>query len=301
MHDSPSGAGAPFVVDAALAAALVALQFPHWSHLPVRAADPQGWDNRTFRLGDRLSVRLPSAAGYEPQIDKEHHWLPVLARRLPLPVPEPVALGRPALGYPFRWSVYRWRDGTVAADARWEPSVLAADLGGFLAALRDVPPDGGPPAGGHSLFRGGPLAHYAGEAVRALDRLPAGAAPGARDVLDRALASRWRRDPVWVHGDVAVNNLLVRDGRLAAVLDWGCSAVGDPACDTVPAWTMFDGAARRTFRAATALDADTWDRGRGWALWKAAITAADPGAAAAGRSAALATLAAVCRDATDDR
>ena len=96
----------------------------------------------------------------------------------------------------------------------------------------------------------------------------------ATDVLDLALASGWDRPPVWVHGDVAPSNLLVAEGKLKAVIDFGCSAVGDPACDLVMAWTYFGDDSRATFRNGVALDAGTWARARGWALWKAVITVA---------------------------
>ncbi len=86
------------------------------------------------------------------------------------------------------------------------------------------------------------------------------------------MTTSWDHDPVWFHGDVAAGNLLVRDGRLAAVIDFGSSGVGDPACDTVIAWTCFSGASRARFRAELDADPATWSRGRGWALWKALIT-----------------------------
>lgn len=109
-------------IDADLVRALVADQFPAWAGLPVRPVDHDGWDNRTFRLGDDLSVRMPSARGYVEQVAKEHAWLPRLAPQLPLPIPEPVARGVPGCGYPFPWSVYRWLEGT--------PLVLAVGGGG---------------------------------------------------------------------------------------------------------------------------------------------------------------------------
>ena len=79
---------------------------------------------------------------------------------------------------------------------------------------------------------------------------------------------------MWVHGDVAASNLIVAGGRLQAVIDFGCAAVGDPACDLVFAWTGCTDDARTTFRDTLALDDATWARARGWALWKAVITLA---------------------------
>ena len=98
-------------ITAGLVARLIRAQFPQWAGLPVRPVDVDGWDNATFRLGEQLSVRLPSAAEYAGAIEKEQRWLPVLARQLPLPIPEPVAVGEPGCGFPRRWSVYRWIDG----------------------------------------------------------------------------------------------------------------------------------------------------------------------------------------------
>jgi aminoglycoside phosphotransferase (APT) family kinase protein len=264
----------PIDIDASLVARLVAAQFPQWAHLPITPAEPNGWDNRTFRLGREMSVRLPSAAAYAAQVRKEHRWLPMLAPRLPLPIPTPLAMGEPADGYPWNWSVYRWLEGTPASAARVDDlTELAVTLARFLFRLQQVDPAGGPPPGRHNFFRGGPLETYDAETRDAI--------AAVRDLVDAelataawetALAAAWHGPPVWVHGDVAAGNLLVRDGRLGAVIDFGGSAVGDPACDVTIAWTLLSGASREAFRAALPLDAATWARGRGWALWKALIT-----------------------------
>jgi aminoglycoside phosphotransferase (APT) family kinase protein len=290
-------------IDAALVATLVASQFPAWSGRPIQPIVPGGWDNRSFRLGDDLLVRLPSAQRYVAQVGKEQDWLPRLAPALPLPIPEPVAAGRPGAGYPWPWSVYRWIDGTpLAAVAAADVDLvrLADDLAAVLAALRVADTAGAPAAGADTFHRGGDLAVYDGEtraAVAALGTEIDGAAATA--VWDAALATRWHRPPVWVHGDVAAGNLLLRDGRLAAVIDFGSAAVGDPACDLAIAWTVFAGASRRRFRDAATLgtaplDAATWARARGWALWKALITCAgrnDGAAPAAARRVVAAVLA----------
>ena len=256
-----------------LVSRLVAAQFPRWAGLAVRPARPGGWDNVTFRLGPGLSVRLPSADGYAAQVDKEHRWLPFLAGRLPLPIPEPVARGVPGCGYPWPWSVYRWLEGEPATAERvGNLSRFAAELADFLAALYRVDPSGGPPPGPHNFFRGGPLAVYHAEAIEAIAALGDEVdADGAAEVWRAALAAPWPGPPVWVHGDVSPGNLLAAAGRLSAVIDFGCCAVGDPACDTAIAWTFFSGESRRVFRARLPVDQATWARGRGWALWKALI------------------------------
>lgn len=264
------------VIDAALVRRLVASQFPEWAALPVRPVELDGWDNRTFHLGDAMSVRMPSAEGYVPQVEKEHRWLPRLAPYLPLPIATPIAKGSPGHGYPWPWSVYRWLDGEPAAIAPiTDLRQFAIDLASFLSALYGIDATGGPAAGHHNSWRGGPLTVYDTETREAINTV--------RDELDAedttaiweaALASTWTGPPVWVHGDVAVGNLLVRDGQLAAVIDFGSSGVGDPACDMVIAWTLFTGESRGAFRATLGVDDGMWDRGRGWALWKALITIA---------------------------
>lgn len=264
-------------IDAALAERLVAAQFPQWADLPIRPVEFDGWDNRTFRLGDELSIRMPSAASYAPQVDKEHRWLLELAPQLPLPIPVPVGLGAATDEFPWAWSVYRWLDGEIAARARIRDlGEFAHALAAFLVALRTADAVGGPPAGAHNFFRGGAISVYDDETRRAIgilgDRVDGAA---ATEVWDAALATTWTAAPVWVHGDISAGNLLVRDGRLGAVIDFGSSAVGDPACDLAITWTFFHGASREAFRGAVDLDAATWARGRGWTIWKSLIVAAD--------------------------
>jgi aminoglycoside phosphotransferase (APT) family kinase protein len=198
----------------------------------------------------------------------------VLAPQLPLPIPTPVARGEPDAGYPYPWSVYRWLEGDLASKALvGDVARFAADLAAFLNALGRVDATDGPAAGEHNWFRGAPLGTYEGEALEAIDAL---GDEIRRDDVQRAwadaMSTSWERDPVWFHGDVAVGNLLVRDGRLGAVIDFGSSGVGDPACDTVIAWTFLSGSGRDRFRADLEVDAGTWSRGRGWALWKALIS-----------------------------
>jgi aminoglycoside phosphotransferase (APT) family kinase protein len=263
-------------IDAALARRLIDAQFPQWSHLAIEPVEVDGWDNRTFRLGSELSIRLPTGDWYAQQVDKEQHWLPVLAPQLPLPIPTPVARGEPAAGYPYSWSVYRWLDGDLASRARIDDLTgFAASLAAFLNALARIDATGGPEPGQHNFYRGGPLATYEAETLAAVDALGQEIPRDAvLRVWEDAMTTTWDRDPVWLHGDVASGNLLVRDGRLAAVIDFGSSGVGDPACDVVIAWTFLSGPSRDRFRADLDVDAATWSRGRGWALWKALITRA---------------------------
>jgi len=264
-------------INASLVRQLITAQFPQWAHLPIKPVEISGWDNRTFHLGDDMSVRLPSTEAYTAQVEKEHRWLPRLAPFLPLQIPIPVAKGVPGDRYPWQWSIYRWLDGESAtieriADLRQFATALAQ----FLVALQRIDPAGGPPPGWHNFHRGGSLEIYDSQTRQAISTL-AGTidSAAATAAWEAALNATWHGSPVWLHGDVSAGNLLVTRGRLSAVIDFGCAAVGDPACDVTIAWTLFSRESREAFRTALALDSATWSRGRGWALWKALITLAE--------------------------
>ncbi|MER5642989.1 aminoglycoside phosphotransferase family protein [Streptosporangium sp. NPDC002524] len=273
MVESPHSDGRAGI-DAALVKRLVAAQFPQWSALPVTPVEVDGWDNRTYRLGDEMTVRLPTAAGYVPAVDKEDRWLSVLAPSLPVAIPVPLAKGVPGEGYRFSWSIRGWLDGeTASLDRIGDLSGFAVSVAEFVLALQRVDATGGPRAGAHSFYRGASPAHYDDQTRRSLAALE-GRIDTARAsaVWDAALDATWSGPPVWFHGDLASGNLLVRDGKLSAVIDFGTSGVGDPACDLVIAWTMFSGESREAFRGAVGQEPATWARARGWALWKALIT-----------------------------
>ena len=264
-------------INVSLVRRLLATQFPQWADLPIKPVEVSGWDNRTFQLGAQMTVRLPSAAPYALQVEKEHRWLPKLAPLLPLPIPVPLAKGVSGEGYPWQWSVYWWLEGeTATAERIADLRQFATELADFLTALQRIDSAGGPPPGRHNFFRGGPLTVYDAEtrqAIAALDgRIDTDATSA---VWETALAATWHGSPVWLHGDVAAGNLLVKGGRLGAVIDFGTSGVGDPSCDLAIAWTLFGGESRDAFRAALQLDNATWARGRGWTLWKGLITLAE--------------------------
>lgn len=260
-------------IDATLVRRLVASQFPQWADLPVTPVRVDGWDNRTYRLGDEMTARLPTHESYTAAIHKEDRWLPLLAPALPVPVPVPLAKGAPGEGYPFPWSIRGWLDGDTARVDRIDHLAgFAVSIADFLLALQRVDAKDGPAAGAHSFHRGAPPAYYDDETRRSLGMLDGRIDTGlATAVWDAALGAAWDGPQVWFHGDVSSGNLLVRDGRLVAVIDFGTSGVGDPACDLVIAWTMFSGDDRAAFRHAVRQDPGTWARARGWALWKALI------------------------------
>jgi aminoglycoside phosphotransferase (APT) family kinase protein len=235
---------------------LVAEQFPVWAELPIEPVELQGWDNRTFRLGEELTVRLPSAEAYAAQIEKEHRWLPILAPRLRLPIPRPIALGSPTPQFPWPWSIRRWLPGRPAdRRSRFDPRSLADDLGTFLMDLQGLDATGGPPPGNHNFFRGGPLNVYSEETLEAISVLPARTDHArAHHIWNDALEAHWDQSPVWVHGDVTPSNLLILDGRLGGVIDFGSCAVGDPACDLAIGWTAFTARERDALQSHAGVD-----------------------------------------------
>ncbi|MFI6849610.1 aminoglycoside phosphotransferase family protein [Kitasatospora sp. NBC_00085] len=260
-------------IDETLVRRLVAGQFPRWAGLAVERLPSGGTVNAVYRLGDAMVVRLPMMSGGAEDVSMERRWLPRLAPLLPTAVPEVLGAGEPAEGYPWPWSVYRWLAGEhPEAGGLSEPVLLAQDLAGFVTAMRAVTLPGAPPA-----HRGGPLASLDAatrRAIEALRGLPEEGVDGAAVTAawEEALrAPGWAGPPVWLHADLMPGNLLVAGGRLSAVIDFGCTGVGDPACDLFPAWNLLPADARKTFREALEVDDATWTRGRGRTLSQALI------------------------------
>jgi aminoglycoside phosphotransferase (APT) family kinase protein len=253
--------------DASLARRLLAAQFPRWSGLPIATVDSAGTDNALYRLGDDMVVRLPRKASAASHNDKEYQWLPRLAPQLPLAVPVPLAIGEPAEGYPYQWSVRRWLAGESAII---DPIGVEAalDLANFITALQRIDAAGGPAPGAHNFGRGAPLITRDAATRSAIEELGSSIdADAATAAWGAALgAPAWKKSPVWIHGDLIPGNLLLERGRLCAVIDFGGLSVGDPACDVMAAWTVLFGESRDAFRVALAVDDATWERGRGWAL-----------------------------------
>ncbi len=251
---------------------LIAEQFPDWKDLPITPIPYSGTDNAIFRLGDGMVVRLPRIHWATAQVRKDHAWLPVLAPRLPLRVPTPLRIGAPGLGYPWRWAVHEWLPGVNALDAPVRDLKQAAlDLAALVAALRRIDITARQPTLGGG--RGGPLAGRDADVRAAIASLEgqvnADKVTAAwQDALD---APPWRGEPVCLHGDLSPGNLLVNDGRLAAVIDFGLLTAGDPATDLMVAWNYLTAETRPIFREALSIDDATWARGRGWALSVALI------------------------------
>ncbi|MBO0681628.1 MAG: aminoglycoside phosphotransferase family protein [Candidatus Dormibacteraeota bacterium] len=254
-------------IDDALVKRLIASQFPEYADRPLELVRSTGTVNAIYRLGDDLCVRLPRVANWAGDLAKELEWLPRLAPRLSLMIPASVGHGHATADYPFTWAIYRWIDGKPY-DGAVDERTAAEQLAGFVTELRamEVGPDA--PSGGRP-----PL--------RELDSVTRKAIAAARDVIDagaavtaweRALeAPPWDGVPVWIHTDLLRPNVLLRDGRLHAVIDFGGVGVGDPAADVVAAWAMFGPKGRGAYRAALDPDQGVWERARGYALHQAAL------------------------------
>jgi aminoglycoside phosphotransferase (APT) family kinase protein len=255
--------------DEALVRRLLADQFPHWSELPLERVASSGTDNALYRLGRDLVVRLPRIEWAAGGLDKEFEWLPRLAPLLTVEISVPLVKGTPAAGYPWEWSVWPWLDGdNPVVGAIPDSEALAQELAAFVTALHAVDPDGGPPAS-----RGVPLAQRDGDTRKAIAELEGLIDTKAVTAAWEAAldTTAWAGAPVWIHGDISPGNLLLRDRRLAAVIDFAGLGVGDPACDLIVAWNLLPPEARDVFRAELRIDDATWDRGRGWALSVALI------------------------------
>jgi len=251
---------------------LVAAQFPEWAKLPVERVASFGTDHALYRLGPQLVARLPRRDVNERSLRSERRWLPRLAPHLPLAVPTPVADGRPGFGYPFEWSVYGWLEGEAAdQEPITDLAQAAADLAEFISALQSIDPSGGPDPGPHNAFRGVPLTRRDESTRASIDALRHEIDAEAVTALwDEALAAPdWHRPPVWHHGDLDIRNLLVTEGRLSGVIDFGCLGLGDPACDVAVAWKVLPAKERDAFRRTLAVDDATWTRAGGWVLSQA--------------------------------
>ena len=264
-------------VSADLVRRLLADQHPDLARLPVEFL-ANGWDNELYRVGDALVARLPRRALGAQIIKNEQRWLPELAPRLPLSIPYPERTGAPACGYPYSWSVVPYLPGVPAAAASsFDPAAAAAAGGGFLGALH-VPAPADAPA---NPFRGVPLAERASTFAANLALL---GGQVDRDAVLRAwvaalTAPSYDGPPKWLHGDLHPANILVNDGQVSGVIDFGDITAGDPASDLSVAWMLLPPGCHATFwsayqaaggRAGRPADGPADEalraRARGWAL-----------------------------------
>ncbi len=258
-----------FHIDESLVHRLLSKQFPHWANLPLKQVPSAGTDNALYRLGNEMVVRLPRIGWAVDAIEKECEWLPKLAPFLPFSIPVPLGKGIPTEDYPWPWSIYRWLEGSNPIVGHIpDPGLLTNDLVTFIQAMHKINLPNGPISN-----RGVPLEKQDIETRKALQQLEKIIdVPAITTIWESALqAPYWSKQPVWVHGDLSPGNLLIQNGRLSAVIDFGILGIGDPACDLIIAWNLLPTHMRNTFQNALAVDDATWERGRGWALSNALI------------------------------
>ena len=247
---------------------LVASQAPQFAHHPFTPVASGGTDNTIVRLGDKLCVRLPKRPEAVPQIDKERIWLPRF-KALPLKTPMPVFNGTPDAAFEHPWGIYEWIEGTALSQTHvtdWPAAAKA--MSGFLLSLQRQDTLGAPRSGAQN--------HYRGVALIERDTLTRNAIKGLADLYPAArLSYVWEQalqatphtgEPTWLHGDLQGGNILVADGKITAIIDFGLAGVGDPACDLMVAWSVLPKSVRTEFHDQMGCDVDSCLRGMGWAL-----------------------------------
>ena len=262
----------PFNITLPLVEKLIVDQFPEYAHLDIQSVKIQGHDNRTFRLGPDMLVRMPTAESYALKVPKEQQLLPHLKSYLTVPIPVPLKMGYSSDYYPFPFSIYKWLDGESANSMSIEDSTLeciALDLANFLRELQSVDTSYGPAPGQHNFYRGDHVSVYDKGAQTQIEQL-SGLIDSKKAMMlwEQAMLTKWQKPLVWIHGDFASGNILIQDNKLSGVIDFGGIGIGDPACDLVITWTFLKGKSREIFRQNVNIDKNTWLRARAWCLWK---------------------------------
>lgn len=262
-------AGIP--LDPHTAAQLIIRQFPELAGRDICHEASRGTDNCIVRIGEDLCARFPNVPWAAGTALREAGALPRFSDA-PIAVPQVYGIGKPDQSYPHTWSVLTWLPGEPLEDSGLSDAFMAArQVADFFVSLRSVPPDQAFKFGPDNNWRGAPLAARTAPFKTALARLPDIDSGWTSKLWSEALRAGDVSAPVWLHGDVHPGNILVTDGNISGVIDWGLCGVGDGACDLLSAWAMFGGEAREVFRKSLgASDAD-WLRGAGWALSMAVI------------------------------
>lgn len=257
-------------IDVHMVKRLIATQFPQWEHHEITPVERMGHDNRTFHLGSEMLMRLPSGKAYASQSEKEQKWLPYLQKKLKIRIPTVIGHGKATTDYPHNWSVFSWITGQ-AVDKEFVSDIdlFARTLAEFLQEFQAIDCQQGPVAGEHNFYRGGDLQIYDKETRYLLTLFPSTFdCVELMRIWEKALSTKWDGPPVWVHGDLVSSNMLMQNGRLTAIIDFGILGTGDPACDLAMYWTFFSGNSRVIFKEQLGLDEATWTRAKGWVLWK---------------------------------
>lgn len=248
-----------------IVATLLQAQCPQWTELPLEPIKSAGTDNVLFRLGRDLVVRLPKIDWATNSIHKEYVWVPQLAKHLNTPISEPIFEGKADENYPWPWMIVKWNEGeNPDFEKENEYEKLAIDLAQFINQLHAVPLSDGPLS-----RRGTPLKSVDAETRAAIASLQDDIDVEAMAELWNSLSQlpEWTQEPVWVHGDLLPGNILVKNNRVSAVIDFSDVGVGDPAADLIVAWSLLNKNSRKIFRENLKnIDDITWKRGKGRAL-----------------------------------
>lgn len=263
-------------IDISLVEKLIEKQFPEYSNLTIKEVEKQGHDNRTYRLEEKMLIRLPTKESYALKVPIEQKFLPMIVKHIsiniPIPIPIPIRKGIPSKDYPYEFSIYEWLPGkslNLIDLTVEEKNNLALDLAKFLKELHLIENIGELEPGQHNYWRGDNLSvydKYAREQILKLKGIID--TRKAEYIWNMACNSKYEKNPVWIHGDFAIGNILIENGKLSGIIDFGCMATGDPSCDLVICWTYFNNESREIFVEEMNLDFNTWLRARGWALWK---------------------------------
>lgn len=263
------------IISVEMAISLIKEQFPQYADLAIMPVKHGGWDNATFHLGSEMLIRIPRGSSYALKVTKEQKILHRLRGCLSLEIPKPIHIGHSSSFYPWSWSIYKYLDGNGANAIKIfnkDLDDVAFSLGRFLNELHDIDVVDMPLPGLHNYWRGEHIGVYENGALSYFNML--------RHFFDRdkllsiwkrAAITKWQKPPLCIHGDLTSANILMKDGKLSAVIDFGGFAKGDPACDLTIAWTFFKDTSREIFRKRVGLDDDTWLRAKAWTLWKASF------------------------------
>jgi aminoglycoside phosphotransferase (APT) family kinase protein len=252
-------------IDIALVRGLLLEQFPNFSALAISPVD-EGFDNVTYRLGNEMALRIPRREVGDRLIRNEQKWLGGIGARVPLPIPAPLYLGVPQGSYPWAWSIVPWFDGTTV-DLEDPLGSEALVLAAFLKALHVAAPDNAPP----NDVRGVPLRARQAFIEERMDRLEKASdviTPRVKAIWNEALEAPLDCALTWLHGDLHARNVLVREGRFSAVIDWGDMTAGDKATDLACLWMLLpdEKARAAVMEMLDDVSETTWKRAKGWAV-----------------------------------
>jgi aminoglycoside phosphotransferase (APT) family kinase protein len=255
-------------INDAIVKKLISSQFPKFNDLPVQKVSSMGTVNAIYRLGEELCIRLPRLGWAEKSLNNEWKVLPLICKSVSLAVPEPVEKGKPNADYPLEWAIYNWIQGDIYGSSVINETEAMEALARFIMELREIRVSKDVPKAGRK-----PLCELNEITVKAINECKVYIEYEKALKLWRELLNTkpWDNNPVWIHADLLKSNLLINNGRLSAVIDFGSAGIGDPAFDVVPAWAVLTSKTRELFRRLLGVDDNTWLRAKAYALHQAAL------------------------------